>query len=72
MAKTEQEKLATIIEAEGEAEAAQLISNALKKSGRGLIDVRRIDAAKDIAETLSKNRNVTYLPGGANMLMNMN
>lgn len=71
VAKAEQEKQVAIIEAEGEAEAAQLISKALQESGRGLIEVRRIDAAKDIADTLSKSRNVTYLPGGNNLLLNV-
>ena len=37
-----------------------------------LVELRRIEAAKDIAETLSKSRNVTYLPGGGqNMLLNL-
>jgi prohibitin 1 len=75
--KSEQEMKAQIILAEGEAEAAQLISDSLKTSGRGLIEVRRIDAAKDIAETLARSRNVTYLPsggggeGGPQMLLNV-
>jgi prohibitin 1 len=72
--KSEQEMKAQIIIAEGESEAATLISNALINAGNGLIEVRRIDAAKDIAETLAKSRNVTYLPsggggGGSNMLL---
>lgn len=36
---------AAIIEAEGEAEAATLISDALKESGPGVIEVRRIDVS---------------------------
>lgn len=71
VAKAEQEKQVSIIEAEGEAEAAILISKALHTSGRGLIEVRKIDAAKEIAEKLSKNGRVTYLPGGGNMLLNV-
>ena len=67
----DQERLATIVKAEGEAEAAQMISNALKEHGSGLIAVRRIDAAKEIADTLAKSGNVTYLPGGQNMLVNL-
>ena len=66
---------AAIIEAEGEAEAATLISDALKESGPGVIEVRRIDvsrmmveftfqAAREIANTLARAPNVTYLPGG--------
>jgi len=60
----EQEKQAAIILAEGEAQAAQLISSALKAAGTGMIEVKRIDAAREIAETLSGSRNVVYLPGG--------
>lgn len=39
------------------------------------IDFRRIEASKDIAQTLSQNPNVTYLPsqkGGSNMLLGLN
>lgn len=68
----EQERQATVIRSEGEAEAAFLISEALKEHGTGLIDMRRIDAAKDIAEALSKSPNIMYMPGGQNMLLNMN
>lgn len=39
------------------------------KGSNGFIELRRIEAAKDVAETLSKSRNVIYLPRGANMLM---
>merc|ERR1711966_107567 len=69
--KSEQEQQATIIRAEGEAEAATMISEALKEHGMGLIEVRRIDAAKDIAESLAKSPNVMYLPSGQSMLLNM-
>mmetsp|Transcript_313 Transcript_313/g.461 ORF Transcript_313/g.461 Transcript_313/m.461 type:complete len:276 (-) Transcript_313:50-877(-) len=71
--RAEQERQAAVIRAEGEAEAATLISSALKSSGSGLIEVRRIDAAKEIAETMSLGRNITYLPAGqgSNMLLNV-
>jgi prohibitin 1 len=36
-----------------------------------MIEVKRIEAARDIAETLSASRNVVYVPGGGNMLMNL-
>jgi len=76
VAKAEQEKKAAVIRAEGEASAAQVISKALEECGSGLIEVRRIDAAKEVAETLSRARGVTYLPsgganGGANMLLGL-
>lgn len=67
----EQEKIAAVVRAEGESTAAQLISDAMAKSGDGLIQLRRIEAAKEIAGTLTRNRNVVYLPKGANMLLNM-
>jgi prohibitin 1 len=67
----EQERIATIVKAEGEAEAARMISQALKEHGTGLIAVRKIDAAKEIADTLSKSPNVMYTPGGQNMLLNL-
>ena len=70
--KAEQEKLVSIINAEGEAEAALTISKALKENGNGLIEVRRIDAAKEIAGTLAKSRNISYLPtGSGGLLLNL-
>lgn len=69
--KAEQEKRVSVIEAEGESEAATLISDALANYGSGLIEVRRIDAAKDVAEIMANSRNVVYLPGGKNVLFSM-
>ncbi|KKY27683.1 putative spfh domain band 7 family protein [Phaeomoniella chlamydospora] len=62
--KAEQERQASVIRAEGEAESADTISKAVAKAGDGLIQIRRIEAAREIASTLSTNPNVTYLPGG--------
>lgn len=62
--KAEQEKKAAIIRAEGEAEAADTISKALAKAGDGLLLIRRIEASKEIANTLSQSPNVAYLPKG--------
>jgi len=69
--RAEQEKKAAIVKAEGEAEAAKLISEATKRAGPGMIELRRIEAAKEISSNLSKSRNVSYLPGGSNMMMAM-
>ncbi|KAK9899564.1 putative prohibitin PHB1 [Cystobasidium minutum MCA 4210] len=67
--RSEQERQASVIRAEGEAEAATIISSAIERAGEGLVQLRRIEAAKDIAGTMAKNRNVTYLPSsGGNML----
>eukprot|EP00310_Coccolithus_braarudii_P013156 CAMPEP_0183350360 /NCGR_PEP_ID=MMETSP0164_2-20130417/18449_1 /TAXON_ID=221442 /ORGANISM="Coccolithus pelagicus ssp braarudi, Strain PLY182g" /LENGTH=276 /DNA_ID=CAMNT_0025522265 /DNA_START=31 /DNA_END=861 /DNA_ORIENTATION=- len=69
--KTEQEKKAAIIKAEGESDAARVVSQALQKSP-ALVELRRIEAAKDIADTLSRSRNITYLPSsGQNLLLNV-
>src|SRR5689334_18229519 len=62
--KAEQEKQAAIIRAEGEAFAADIISTALQQAGPGLVQLRRIEASKEIATTLAHASNVTYLPGG--------
>ncbi|KAH0537671.1 Prohibitin-1, subunit of the prohibitin complex (Phb1p-Phb2p) [Glutinoglossum americanum] len=62
--KAEQERQANVIRAEGEAESAETISKAVAKAGDGLIMIRRIEASREIAQTLAGNPNVTYLPGG--------
>jgi regulator of protease activity HflC (stomatin/prohibitin superfamily) len=126
--RAEQEKQAAIIRAQGESEAATLISEALRSNGTGMIEVKRIDvrwrplcccaarpsrvhgfrlcastcivsnrlvvsrvrvsratdslsrvyvctcaqAAREIAESLARSRNVTYLPsGGSNVLLQL-
>nr|AAA53144.1 prohibitin [Saccharomyces cerevisiae] len=68
--KAEQERQASVIRAEGEAEGAECISKALAKVGDGLLLIRRLEASKDIAQTLANSSNVVYLPsqhsGGGN------
>ena len=66
--KAEQERQASVIRAEGEAEGAALITRALDKAGDGLLTVRRIEASQQIAKTLSGARNVSYLPSSGNIL----
>lgn len=63
--KAEQERQASVIRAEGEAEAAETISKALEKAGDGLLMIRRIEASKDIASILANSSNVTYLPSNS-------
>ncbi|KAJ4973180.1 hypothetical protein NE237_006354 [Protea cynaroides] len=72
VAKAEQERRAAIIRAEGESESAKLISDATAAAGLGLIELRRIEASREIASTLAKTPNVAYLPGGNNMLLGLN
>ncbi|KAG5021132.1 hypothetical protein AAZX31_06G296500 [Glycine max] len=67
--KAEQERRAAIIRAEGESDAAKLISDATASAGMGLIELRRIEASREVAATLAKSPNVSYLPGGQNLLM---
>lgn len=62
--KAEQERQAVVTRAEGESEAAQIITDAMEKTGNAIIEVRRIDAAKEIAGKLANSRNIVYLPGG--------
>lgn len=72
--RAEQEKIASIIRAEGESQAAQLLSDAYRKNGQAHLELRRIETSKDIAGTLSKSRNVTWLPGsagGSNVLLSL-
>jgi prohibitin 1 len=51
--KAEQERQANVIRAEGEAESADIISKAVAKAGDGLIMIRRIEASREIAQTLA-------------------
>jgi prohibitin 1 len=60
--RAEQERIAVVTRAEGEAEAALIITRAMEKTGDAIIEVRRIDASKEIAGKLANSRNVVYLP----------
>jgi prohibitin 1 len=80
VARSDQERKAAIIRAEGEAEAANLISDAIQKAGNGIIEIRRIDTAKEVAQTVARSRNVSYIPSssggsskgaGTNLLLNL-
>jgi len=71
VAKAEQEKAALIMRSEGDAQAAQLVSDAIAQSGRGLIELRRVETAVEIASTLSKNKNITFIPTTQGMLLNL-
>jgi len=68
--KSQQEKKAAIIRAEGEAEAARLLIEAME-TGDGFVELRKIEGARDIAETMARSRNVVYVPGGGNMLLQL-
>jgi len=67
----EEERKAAVIRAEGDAEAARLISESIAQHGQGLLEVRRIETAREIAAILASSPNITYLPGQGNMLLNI-
>ncbi|KAK0081857.1 hypothetical protein PV325_011445 [Microctonus aethiopoides] len=69
--RAEQQKKASIISAEGDAQAASLIAKSLGDAGDGLVELRRIEAAEDIAYQLSRSRQVSYLPSGPGVLLNL-
>jgi prohibitin 1 len=68
----EEEKNAKVILSEGEAEAARLINDAVKQFGTGnlmslplaQIEIKRLEAAKIIAELMSKSPNISWIPTG--------
>jgi len=65
--KAMQDKRSTIIKATGEARSAELVGVAIKKNP-GFIELKRIDAARTIAETISKSSNKAYLSAESLML----
>jgi len=69
--KAEYEKKAAVITAEGDAEAAKMLSEAFNKVGDSLIELRKMEAAEEIAGNLARSRNVTYLPKDKGMLLNL-
>ena len=69
--KAEQTKKAAIIAAEGDTEAAELLAKALSKAGEGLVELRRIETAEEIATQLAASRNIIYLPQGQSTLLNL-
>lgn len=69
--KAEQVKTASVISAEGDSEAAELLAKAFRAQGEGLVELRRIEAAEDIAHEMSMSRNVVYLPSNQQTLLSL-
>ena len=65
--KATQEKRSVIIRAQGEAKSAQLIGDAVRDNP-GFLQLRRLEAAREIAGTLSKSTNRLYLDGSSLLL----
>lgn len=64
-----QDKRSTVIRAQGEAEAARLIGEAIK-SNPGFVQLKKIDTAKDIATTVARSSNTVYLTADT-LLLNL-
>ena len=62
-----QEKKSTVIKAQGDAQAITLISKAIA-GNPGFVQLRRIDAAKDIAASVADSANTAYLDAEQLML----
>jgi len=69
--KAEQVKNASIITAEGDTEAADLLAKAFAEAGEGLVELRRIETAEEVATNLSQSRSVVYLPQGQQTLLSL-
>jgi len=65
--KAMQEKRSVVIKAEGEARSAKMIGDAVRDNP-GFLQLRRLEAARDIASTLSKSPNKLYLDSGSLLL----
>ena len=64
-------KQAAVIRAEGDALGAEALAKSFKDVGDGLVELRKLEAAEDIAYQMSKSRNVTYLPSGQQTLLGL-
>eukprot|EP00923_Selenidium_pygospionis_P048087 GHVN01082868.1.p1 GENE.GHVN01082868.1~~GHVN01082868.1.p1 ORF type:complete len:285 (+),score=53.34 GHVN01082868.1:85-939(+) len=65
--KAVEEKKSTIIKAEGEMQAAKMIGHAIRDNP-GFVALRKIDAAKEVANNLAKSQNRLMLSADALML----
>jgi prohibitin 2 len=68
--KAMQDKQSTIIRAEGEAQSAAMIGKAMRDNP-GFLELRRLEAAKDISEKVAKGANRVYLSADT-LLLNLN
>jgi len=65
-----QEKQQIVIRAEGEAKSAELIGMAIRDNP-AFIQLRRIEAAKDVATTIAASQNKVYLDASSLLLNNL-
>ena len=69
--KAEQQKKAAVISAEGDSKAAELIANSLATAGNSLIELRKLEAVEDITFQLLYSGNISSLPAGQSMLLQL-
>jgi prohibitin 2 len=62
-----QEKQSIIVKAEGEAKSAELIGEAVKNSP-GFLELRKLEAAREIAGVVAGSRNTVYADAGTLLL----
>jgi len=67
--KAEQDRRSTIIRAEGEAQSAKMLSEAIKENPN-FVQLRKIEAAREIAKVIAKGGNKIYLDSDA-LLVNL-
>jgi len=67
--KAEQDRRSAVIRAQGEAEAAKMVSEAMK-SNSNFLNLRKIEGAREIARVISKSSNKIYL-NSDNLLVNV-
>lgn len=68
----EQEAQALLIRSEGDATAAKIVGDSFRNFGTGLLEIRRIETAQEVASRLAASPNIVYLPNSGNMLLNLN
>lgn len=64
--KSEEERKLTIIKAEAESESAALFNMAIEKYGRAFLELKRLEAAREIVDNLRHSKNVVYIPNSNN------
>jgi len=65
--KAKQERQQKIVEAEGEAQSARLVGKAIQQNP-GFLRLRKIDAAREIAQTMSNSANRVFLDSNSLLL----
>ena len=65
--RAKQEKQSIIVKAEGESKSAELIGEAVKNNP-GFLELRKLEAAREIAETVATSKNNVYVDAGTLLL----